>query len=172
MKTQKWTLLHIINQAAICFWIGLSGFLAITGPSMWSGVNLFLGFAIVIGGLEGLGWAILNWTAVGTVRRRTARSLVAIFVFVFGVFLVGVVEQVTFGHTGKVLPIFVTHDYGQTMPLGEIDHLRATDCRDLGPLEIVQSEHGYALRCGRFFWNAHTYVAEHIQDIQGMEQSK
>lgn len=150
---------NVWNGLAYGVWLSLAVWVGITSDS-WKGALSILGLGIG----TSLFWGILV-AAIGgmflTKKRgwRLVSSLV-IATYVLGglLFAYGVWERWHFMETGETPAMFVTHDYGDTFPAGEVERLRATACKDYGPLEIVQRPHGWTLRCGRFFWNSHTYV--------------
>lgn len=158
------------NGLAYGVWLGLAGWIGVTSGSWRSGFE-FVAFGIGVT----LFWGILLASVMGIrSMNRTARLLaritLSIYMLGFVVFAYGMWERFNFMRDGEPPSWVVTHDYGNTFPTGELDRLRKTDCRDFGPLEIAQTAKGWALRCGRFIWNSHTYVT--TVDPLGIEHAK
>lgn len=143
-------------------WLGMAAFFGIAEKSWHSAFNIILAGAIVTFGI----WAFFRLLLLGLTNAVTASggkrligfAILAVLLLALLGFFGGVAERIYFVNTGRVLPFTVKTDYGDHFPPGELDRLRKTDCASYGPLFIVQTDHGYVMRCGDYLWSSHTYL--------------
>lgn len=158
------------NQFAIGLWASMAVWVGLT--ERWTEGLGVLAFGVgVTAGLAGLAWSgrlaidayylprlPSSYDFKPTLKHQVARLVLTLYLVAGAVLVFGVVERISFFQGGPFPRWLATRDYGNTWPPGEVERLRTTECKDLGPLEIVQNAKGYAVRCGDFIWRSHTYT--------------